>query len=145
MKVTIKYNPPSVIFCPVLWQMYLIFSLNFPKNPNKTKYTMQFLKRKLGLGWHNANEDDGLHWNFLTKVLGYKDVNMCGPITAQHVFRGWNLLICVLCCDWLIKNLNQSAGGGTNDQKTFARSLRDHLGKRGSPKGKVHRKKSKKK
>ena len=48
-------------------------------------------------------------------------------------FWGWNLLICVLYCDWLIKTLNQSAGGRTNDQKTFARNLIDHLGKRGTP------------
>ena len=29
-----------------------------------------------------------LHALFLTKVLGYKDVNMSGPITAQYVLQG---------------------------------------------------------
>ena len=38
-----------------------------------------------------------------------------------------------ICRDWPIKNLNQSAGGHTNDQKTLARSLSDHLVKRGEP------------
>ena len=54
-------------------------------------------------------------------------------ITAQHIFQGWILLRCVLCCDLPIKNLNQSAGGLSIDQKTFARSLSNHLGKRGPP------------
>ena len=71
--------------------------------------------------------------NLATKVLGYKHLNMCGPITTQHVFQAWNILRCVLCCDWPIKKLNQSAGEHTNERRTFVGKLSDHLGKRGSP------------
>ena len=55
-----------------------------------------------------------------------------GPRT-QHISLVWNLLRCVLCCDWPIQNLKQSAVGHTNQPVTFARSWSDHLGKRGSP------------
>ena len=49
----------------------------------------------------------------------YNHVSMYGPITAQPVFQVWNLLRCILCCDWTSKNLNQSSIGHTSNPWTF--------------------------
>ena len=55
---------------------------------------------------------------------------MCADLSQRSMFQAWNLL---LCCDWPIKNLNQSAGGHTNEPRTFVSKLSDHLAKRAAP------------